>query len=421
MANKQKYDPAKAVLANLPPPEGEADDYWEKNLELNEKLRVVSCLRNSFMILSRDIRWQGVLAFDEFANQVVKRKPPPFAGAEPGPWSDVDDLRTAIWLSHHYRFNPDKKIVMGAVVAAANDQRFHPVRDYFAKIEWDKQERLPTWPAVYLGAEQTEYTRAAGMKFLIGAVARVMRPGCKMDNVLILEGEQGRWKSSALAALSAPWFGDTPFTIGDKDAYLVIRGNLIYELAELDGFSRAESSRAKAFFSSPYDTFVPKYVAWATKVPRQCVFAGTVNHGTYLRDTTGNRRYWPIRIKRADVDAILRDREQLWAEAVHRYQAGTRWWVEPDEVEAFELEQELRYVGDAYEDRIRAALAGERETTMEKILSDVLKLEVSKWTRAEQTRVGEVMQTLGWERRRRTGGKREYYYARLEREPGEEG
>ncbi len=201
----------------------------------------------------------------------------------------------------------------------------------------------------------------------------------------------------------------------------MIRGNIIYELAELDGFSRAESSRAKAFFSSPYDTFVPKYVAWATKIPRQCVFAGTVNHGTYLRDTTGNRRYWPIRIRRADVEAIVRDRDQIWAEAVHRYREGTRWWVEPDEVEIFESEQSLRYVGDAYEDRIREALAGEDETTMHKVLSDVLKLEISKWTRAEQTRVGEVMQTLGWERRRRATGKRDYYYARAKREPGEEG
>jgi putative DNA primase/helicase len=107
---------------------------------------------------------------------------------------------------------------------------------------------VATWLAI-LWRERESSTRAlAGIKFLIGAVARVMRPGCKMDNVLILEGDQGRWKSSALATLAGiEWFGDTPFTIGDKDAYLVIRGNLIYELAELDGFSRAESSRAKAF------------------------------------------------------------------------------------------------------------------------------------------------------------------------------
>jgi putative DNA primase/helicase len=423
MAKKPKYNAAQAVLDNLPPPpEGEAHDYWEKNLELTEKQRVVSSLRNAFLILSRDPAWDGVLAFDEFSNQVVKRKVPPFAGGEAGPWGDVDDLRTAIWLSHHYRFNPDKRVVMGAVVAVANDRRFHPVRDYFARVKWDGKDRLPTWLHTYLGAEASEYTRAVGLKFMIGAVARVMRPGCKMDTVLILEGEQGRWKSTALATLAGEWFGDTPFTIGDKDAYLVIRGNIIYELAELDGFSRAESSRAKAFFSSPYDTFVPKYVAWATKVPRQCVFAGTVNHGTYLRDTTGNRRYWPVKIERADIAALAAERDQLWAEAVHRYGQGERWWVEPDEREIFQRQQELRYVGDAYEDVLRDGLLGKTEVTMQQVLDDVLKLDKSKWTHAEQTRVGNVLHAIGWEKCDRGSTARPRFVYRLrERVPGEEG
>src|SRR3954467_10221186 len=105
MASKNRYNASKALLANLPAPSGEADDYWEKNLELNEKLKVISSLRNVFTILSRDDRWSGVLGYDEFANQVVKRKPPPFEGGAIGPWGDIDDLRTAIWLSHHYRIN----------------------------------------------------------------------------------------------------------------------------------------------------------------------------------------------------------------------------------------------------------------------------------------------------------------------------
>lgn len=421
MASKKKYDAAKAVIDSLPPPTGEAEDYWEKNLELTDKLRVVSSLRNMFLILSRDERWEGVLAFDQFSNQEVKRKPPPYDGGEAGPWSDLDDLRTAIWISHHYRCNPDKKLVMQAVQTAAMENAFHPAREYLGGLEWDGKERLPRWLHLYLGAEDNEYARAVGIKFMVGAVARVMRPGCKMDNVLILEGEQGRWKSSALATLAGDWFGDTPFTMGDKDAYLVIRGTLIYELAELEGFSRAESNRSKAFFSSAYDTYVPKYIARAIKVPRQCVFAGTVNHGTYLRDTTGNRRYWPVKIQRATIEALVADRDQLWAEAAHRYREREPWWVREEERDLFMLEQDLRYVGDAYEDRIQAYLAGEQETTMEKVLSDGLKLEVSKWTRAEQTRVGEVLQSLGWEKRRRASGERRYFYARREREPGQEG
>lgn len=423
MASKKRYDPAAAVIANLPPaPAGEAADYWEKNLERTEKLRIVASLRNTFMILMRDDRWKDCLGFDEFANQVMKRKRPPFDGGEPGPWGDIDDLRTAIWLAHHYGFNADKKTVMGAVIATAHERCFHPVREYLKKLEWDRRERLATWLHDYLGAQANEYARAAGMKFLVGAVARVMKPGCKMDNVLILEGKQGRWKSSALAALAGDWFGDTPFTIGDKDAYLVMRGNLIYELAELDGFSRAESSRAKAFFSSRYDTFVPKYVAWAIKVPRQVVFCGTVNHGTYLRDTTGNRRYWPIAIEKALVEDLARDREQIWAEAFHLFNEGLRWWVEEAERELFELEQELRYVGDAYEDYVRVWALEKHEFTMAQVLDDCLKLEKSKWTRSEQTRVGEVLATLGYEKKDRGyGANPRMVYAKREREPGQDG
>lgn len=422
MAKKTKYDAAKALLANLPPPSGEADDYWEKNLEQNDKLRIIASLRNIFLILTRDERWADVLGFDEFANQVVKRGRPPFEGGEAGPWGDIDDLRTAIWLSHHYRFNADKKLVIQAVTAAAHERPFHPVREYLSELQWDQQPRLRAWLARYCGASENEYTQLAGSKFLIGAVARVMKPGCKMDNVLILEGDQGRWKSTAFATLAGDWFGDTPFAIGDKDSYLVMRGHLIYELAELDGFSRAESSRAKAFFSSRYDTFVPKYVAWAIKVPRQCVFAGTVNHGTYLRDTTGNRRYWPVKIERADIEALAGVRDQLWAEAMHRFAQGERWWVEEAERELFALEQELRYVGDAYEELVREWALGKSEFTMADVLADCLHLEKSKWTRAEQTRVGEVLATLGYVKADRgSAAKPRYVYKSREREPGEEG
>jgi putative DNA primase/helicase len=422
VTSKARYNAAEAVMKTLPPPTGEPDDYWEKNLELTDKLKIVSSLRNAYLILSRDDRWQGVIAFDEFSQQVMKLKAPPFEiGAAAGPWSDADDSRTMIWLAHHYKVNIEHKTLVRAVKAVADDHPIHPVREYFDGLKWDGKARLESWLHEYLGAQANEYTCAVGVKFMVGAVARVMRPGCKMDNVMILEGEQGRWKSTALRVLADPWFMDTPFTIGDKDAYLVIRGSLFVELAELDGFSRAESSRAKAFFSSPTDTFVPKYIAWSIKVPRQCVFVGTVNHGTYLKDSTGNRRYWPVRIEKAAIEDLKRDRDQLWAEAVHLYRDGTRWWVESNEVELFTPEQELRAIGDVYEDKIADYLAGKSETTMEQLLSEGLKLEVAKWTPAEQTRVGNVMQSLGWEKRRRSTGSRGYFYAKRERVPGEEG
>jgi predicted P-loop ATPase len=122
--------------------DGEGDDYWEKNLEQNDKLRIIASLRNVFLILTRDERWSACSAFDEFANQVVKRKAAAVRWRRAGPWDDVDDLRTALWLSQHYRFNPDKKLVMHAVLAAAHERRFHPVREYFEALKWDGTPRL---------------------------------------------------------------------------------------------------------------------------------------------------------------------------------------------------------------------------------------------------------------------------------------
>jgi putative DNA primase/helicase len=147
-----------------------------------------------------------------------------------------------------------------------------------------------------------------------------------------------------------------------------------------------------------------------------------VNHGTYLRDTTGNRRYWPVKIERADIEALVRDRDQIWAEAVHEFNAGTRWWVEEGEREQFTVEQDLRYVGDALEDEIRAWALDKTEFTMAQVLNGCVSTERSKWTRAEQTRVGEVIASAGWVKKDRGSTVTpRYVYVRRERAPGEEG
>jgi putative DNA primase/helicase len=401
---KKPYDPHAAIAAHLPPEAGGADnviEIWRRSLDLNDKGKFVASLRNCYTILANDERWRGVLGFDEFAQQVVKLKPPPFEWGKAGSWGDVDDSRMAMWLSQHYGINTHTRLVREAMLAVADSLSFHPVRDYLKSITWDGKERIEEWTLIYLGAPRSDYTILAGLKWLVAAVARVMRPGCKADNVLILEGPQGRLKSTALAILGGVWFMDTPFVIGDKDAFMVIRGKWIVELAELDGFSRAETSKAKAFFSAYQDTYRAPYMAWTRTVMRQCVFAGTVNHGTYLRDTTGNRRYWPIETGQIDIEAIKRDRDQLWAEAAARYADGTRWWVTEDEIELFAVEQEVREVTDAYEDQIANYLVGKSEVMMAGVLRDGLGLTEKDWTLALQTRVGELLARLGWKAAKR--------------------
>ena len=370
-------------------------------LQRDAKGNAIACLSNIDKILRGDSRWADVLGFNEMGHLVVKRKLPPFEGGTLGAWSDVDEIRTQIWLSREYGFNAKVNDVRQCILSAATSAPFHPVREYLDGLAWDGEPRVREAVFTHFGAEDAgergEYHMLAFTKWLLSAVARIYRPGCKADNVLILEGPQGKLKSTSLAALGGEWFMDTPFHIGSRDAFLVLQGMWIVELAELDGFTRAESSAAKAFFSSPKDRYVPKYIAHPVQVLRSCVFAGTVNLGAYLHDKTGNRRYWPVRVGKIDLEALVRDRDQLWAEAVQLYRDGVKWYVEPDEVEKFAVEQEAREIPDALEDRIREYLAGQPETSMMAILEGCLALEYRDWSHALQTRIGQILAKLGWE------------------------
>lgn len=385
-----------------------AADDWRSVLARSERSgAVLPTLRNVVQILTMDEGWQGVLGFDEFSGRVMKRRACPFDVDDPGEWSDMDDARLRLWLAQKYGMEPKKEILMDAVHIVADANRYHDVREWLEGLKWDGIERLNYWLSAYLGAELTAYTQAAGRKWMIAAVARILRPGCKADNVLILEGLQGIGKSSALAAIGGDWYTDAPFRLGDKEGYMILRGRWIVELSELDSFNKAETSSAKLFFSQAVDRYRTPWGKRPADVPRQCVFAGSVNHDQYFRDDTGNRRYWPVRCTRADLPDLRADREQLFAEAMHAYQAGEVWHVKADEREMFEREQEQRYVGDAWESRVLAYL-DERDNsgllkdrvTMAQILTSALHLDSSKWTRPEQIRAGTVMRRLGWVRRR---------------------
>lgn len=407
---------------------------WERDLARSEKGNLLPTLGNVHLILSNHKSWQGVIAQDDFAGRVVKRKKPPFGRqGERGEWTDMDDIRCVLWLSQKYGISVRQDIVMNAVLLVADQTHFHDVREYLDGLVWDRVERVRTWATTYMQVADSEYVQLAGMKWLIAAVARVMRPGCKADNVLILEGKQGWGKSTALEVLaSKPWYTNSPIRIGDKDTYAVMAGKWIIELAELDSLNKSDSSAAKSFFATETDRFRNFYGKRATDVHRQGVFAGSVNFDTYLKDESGNRRYWPLRVSGPiDIDGLRRDRDQLWAEAVHLYHQGVIWHVTEAERPLFEIEQTERYEGDVYEDKIARHLEMQTRVTMEEILGDVLKLDTSKWTLPEQRRVGKALKSLGWVRKRETTGKRGWYYVREEdpapaanpsaaREPGED-
>lgn len=277
-----------------------------------------------------------------------------------------------------------------------------------------------------------------GALWLISAVARIFRPGVKADHMLILEGPQGARKSTALKVLAGEeWFTDELPELGSKDAALHMQGIWLVEIAELDAIGRAEVSRIKAFLTRTTDRFRPPYGRYTVEVPRQCVFAGTVNPDTYLRDETGNRRFWPLRCGTIDIAALARDRDQIWAEAVARFRAGAIWWIDDATLlAAAKAEQEARYQGDAWDARIDRWLTHDtrsvnrghagyedwldeeferakpiRDVSVGEILEGALGIEPAKWTKIDQMRVGAWLKSRQWERyRRRTEEAREWRY-----------
>ncbi len=387
---------------------------------------VASDVVNVITILTYDPRWQvdglPILRFDEFAQQIAFAADPPWhpddAPSVLQPyWRDEDTTRMMAWFRRNWDVAvPDSMIYQGIQVVARRYSS-HPVRTWLNTLTWDGTPRVHTWLTNYLGVKAgNRYVNNVGRWWLISAVARVMKPGCKADHVLILEGPQGINKSTALEtlAMKRDWFSDTPFELGTKDSYLALRSRWLVELAELDGMNRSDSARAKAFFSSPSDCFRAPFGRETLTVPRQCVFAGSVNHSSYLKDSSGNRRYWPVACGFINLELLRQDREQIWAEALHMYNAGEKWWpATPEDAKLCAFEQEERGEdADAWQEVIVSWLLGneakqlleDRDAlhtpggylTTADVLARALRMPNGAWDKASQVRVGKILSVLHW-------------------------
>jgi predicted P-loop ATPase len=403
-----------------------ADQAWQAGLicsvDRSGRRTPRTVVANAILVLRNDARWNGVVGWDEFGQRLSVRRPPPYENTdrqfEPRDWRDEDDIQTAAWLQTEYGLLVNPEVARQAILTAARDNSFHPVRDYLNGLHWDGVPRLNLMLTAYFGAAESKYTTAVGSRWLISAVARVYSPGCKADHVLILEGRQGLMKSTGLRVLGGSWFTDEIDAIGSKDAATQLQGVWIVELPELDAMSRPEVSRIKAFMSKSFDRFRPPYGKHAIRFERQCVFGGTVNHRDYLRDETGNRRFWPVKCSAVtksgeiDIEGLKRDCDQLWAEAVARYRAGEKWWLESAElVASAEGEQEARFLTDAWESEIAGWVRAKDWTTVGLVLA-WLGVDTPHQSQLEQNRVARCLKRLGWERKQRTvDGIRVWGYA----------
>ena len=373
--------------------------------------RILPVLANAIAAFRHAPEWGGALAFNEFGHGTVALRSAPWGIVPKGEWTDHEDRLAAEWLQKQGVL-VSVEVAGQAVQTAARDRPFHPVKTYLQGLHWDGVERIDSWLSAYLGAEDTEYSRAVGSRWLISAIARIFRPGAKADCCLILEGPQGIRKSTALRALAGEYFTDELADLGSKDAAMQIRGVWIIELSELDNLSHSEVARIKAFMSRTTDRFRPPYGMRLVESPRQCIFAGTVNHSTYLRDETGGRRFWPIACGRIDVDALARDRDQLWAEAKTRFDAGAVWWLETTELVQMASDQQIdRYEGDPWEEVIGPWVESRGSVSISEVLEKCLEKAHALWTQTDKNRAARCLRALGWERyRERRGSRLEWRY-----------
>lgn len=402
-----KYQPAQSS-----PPEDGSD--WKTRLEIKTKKggewEYQRVLANVITILSEHEHWRDRLRFNEFAERLE---------LQGQPWTDADTTVLREWLQRKengFQIDVSKADAYDGALVVGRAARFHPVREYLQPLVWDGVARLDTMWTVYYGTPDTAYARGVARMWMISAVARVMRPGCQVDYMPVLEGLQRAGKSSSLRRLAGSGLLlDSGLDLQNlKSAYEVILGKWIVELAELDACGKAAVSRIKAFLTSPADHFRASYDRVAETHLRQCVFIGTTNEERYLQDATGGGRFWPIRCQRIDRDALEQDRDQLWAEARFRFDRGEQWW--PDEA-FFDLansEQEDRYQSDPWETPVGRWLGPREGITTHDVLTQALGLDKGHLTRGDEMRCASVLRRLGLTRveRPREEGERVRRYFR---------
>ena len=301
------------------------DKEWKKKLATNKRGEALATIPNVALILDNDPLLAGRVERDLFAHRdaVVGRLPWRDAG---GYWDNTDDANLRGYLERFYALNGQQKIYDGYEVAMTKRGR-HPVRDFLDNLPpWDGVPRLDTLLHDYLGAPNTPYVWAVTRKAFTACVARIKDPGCKFDNVLILQGGEGIGKSTLLHVMGGEWFSDCVGTIGGKEGMEALQGVWLVELGELMAIKRSEVEAVKAFITRQEDSFRPAYGRKKESYPRQCVFFGTTNEEAPLKGDTGNRRFWVVRCaggaQKSPWEDLPKEREQIWAEALARWEEG---------------------------------------------------------------------------------------------------
>lgn len=383
---------------------------WRSELQKTRTGETKGTLANIATALEGAPELAGIIAFDTFTRRALLVKRPPWEGQgfNRRPWKDSDDAELLTWLQHSGIPATATSTVADAARMVAERHGFDALADYLEGLEWDGRERLGHWAVTYLDAEDSDLVRTFGRAWLISAVARGLSPGCQADHVLALEGAQGKGKSTAARILGGEFTQEHLPDLHTKDAAAALAGCWIVELSELAAMSRSEVEATKSFISRRVDKYRPPYGRHTVEQPRRCVFLATTNEKRYLRDATGNRRFWPIRIGDVDLDGLAEARAQLLAEAVVAFKASEPWHLtDPRAVRQAEIEQAARLESEPWKAIIASYLSGKSETTTRGIL-EWLEIDTAQQHAGHAKKVAAIMRSLEWiEREDRTGGDRD--------------
>lgn len=380
---------------------------------------------NAEMFIQYHEKLAGVFIYNEFADQVMVAKCPPWEDQElfkPCPISGNDFHSITAYLER-LGIEVSKDTAADCALAVAHKNKVNPPRDHFDSLVWDGKHRLNNWLTYYVGAEAqaAEYLALVGSKWLIGAVKRVYEPGCKFETVLVLEGAQGVGKSMLLQNLATfngeKYFLDSAGDLHNKDTVMAMQGKIIVELAELASFKKAENEEIKAFISRETDEYRPPYGRVVVQRPRYFVFGASTNEvkDGYLTDDTGGRRYWPVKCgDKIDNAAVTADKEQLWAEAVYRYKQGERIWLTDEEVDSARHEQATRRIEDPWQEEIERIIATESRVTVDGLLKS-LAVPKQNWSNQSKRRIRNCLEKAHWKEVRRVNKRHWQPTAKAER------
>lgn len=326
--------------------EVEINTEWLKKLEYTEQGKLRSTISNFSLIIENEPLLKDKIAYNEFSNRAVVTGQLPWRKkGNIGDWNDTDDSGLREFIEKYYGISSTAKCA-DALALSFEKHSFHPVKEYLEGLMWDGKERVNTLFIDYLGAEDNNYVRTVTRKILVAAVARIFIPGIKFDNMPVLSGGQGFGKSTIIRKLGKEWYSDSLTTVSGKEAYEQLQGVWMLEMAEMMATKKADIEATKHFLSKSEDIYRVAYGRRTSRFPRQCVFIGTTNDREFLRDKTGNRRFWPV-----DIDMIKNKKsvfddfndyeiDQVWAEAVELWKAGEKLYLTGEEEKEAKKQQE---------------------------------------------------------------------------------